>query len=242
MLINRLVITWKYKKYICINIGINSLLLGDATWCHKTCSSFSSDNGLWLIRHQALTWTNADSLAIEPLGTNREIWIKIQAFSLAKKWNDVCKMAAKIKFYSCLNVFILQHLFVDFFGIIHHWIQECCARCRYQGQGQVITVETLYSTIYYSKYFIELKIDKSTQYVALCYGVSFMSTTTEIDRGIKVFYCTSHRYCPWYLHLAQHSWIENEKKKIQPHCAYIVYISLICWKTELRPVQNDRHA
>ena len=30
-----------------------------------------------------------------------------------------------------------------------------------------ITVETLYSTIYYSKYFIELNIDKSTQYVAL---------------------------------------------------------------------------
>ena len=29
------------------------------------------------------------------------------------------------------------------------------------------TVETLYSTIYYSNYFIELNIDKSTQYVAL---------------------------------------------------------------------------
>ena len=29
------------------------------------------------------------------------------------------------------------------------------------------TVETLYNTIYYSKYFIELNIDKSTQYVAL---------------------------------------------------------------------------
>ena len=28
------------------------------------------------------------------------------------------------------------------------------------------TVETLYSTIYYSKYFIELNVDKSTQYVA----------------------------------------------------------------------------
>ena len=28
-------------------------------------------------------------------------------------------------------------------------------------------VETLYSTIYYSKYFIELNFDKSTQYVAL---------------------------------------------------------------------------
>ena len=30
-----------------------------------------------------------------------------------------------------------------------------------------LTVETLYSTIYYSKYFIELNFDKSTQYVAL---------------------------------------------------------------------------
>ena len=29
------------------------------------------------------------------------------------------------------------------------------------------TVETLYSTIYYSKYFIELNFEKSTQYVAL---------------------------------------------------------------------------
>ena len=35
-----------------------------------------------------------------------------------------------------------------------------------QGR-QVNTVGTLYSTIYYSKYFIELNIDKSTQYVAL---------------------------------------------------------------------------
>ena len=65
------------------------------------------------------------------------------------------------------------------------------------------TVETLYSTIYYSKCFIELNFDKSTQYVALLnsqkaphtspfrasYGVSFMSTSTEIDRVIKGFYC-----------------------------------------------------
>ena len=62
------------------------------------------------------------------------------------------------------------------------------------------TVETLYSTIYYSKYFIELNFDKSTQYVALWthkrhpiprpFGrVSFMSTSTEIDRVIKGFYC-----------------------------------------------------
>ena len=40
-----------------------------------------------------------------------------------------------------------------------HWqIIAACLRC---------TVETLYSTIYYSKYFIELNFDKSTLYVAL---------------------------------------------------------------------------
>ena len=42
-----------------------------------------------------------------------------------------------------------------------------------EGNGLVpdkqkaITVETLYSTIYYSKYFMELNFDKSTHYVAL---------------------------------------------------------------------------
>ena len=36
----------------------------------------------------------------------------------------------------------------------------------YIQRDQHTTVETLYSTIYYSKYFIELNFDKSTQYVA----------------------------------------------------------------------------
>ena len=35
------------------------------------------------------------------------------------------------------------------------------------NMGICDTVETLYSTIYYSKYFIELNFEKSTQYVAL---------------------------------------------------------------------------
>ena len=66
------------------------------------------------------------------------------------------------------------------------------------------TVETLYSTIYYSKYFIELNIYKfiiccplnsqktpHTSPFRASYGVSFMSTSTEIDRVIKGFYCTN---------------------------------------------------
>ena len=45
-----------------------------------------------------------------------------------------------------------------------------CTICKYilefSGYSRN-TVETLYSTIYYSKYFIELNFDKSTEYVAL---------------------------------------------------------------------------
>ena len=39
--------------------------------------------------------------------------------------------------------------------------------CLYSVGNKITTVETLYSTIYYSKYFIELNFEKSTQYVAL---------------------------------------------------------------------------
>ena len=43
-----------------------------------------------------------------------------------------------------------------------HWLLKHSSK-----SIEVSTVETLYSTIYYSKYFIELHIDKSTQYVVL---------------------------------------------------------------------------
>ena len=45
----------------------------------------ASDNGLLPERHQAIIWTNAGILLIEPLGTNfSEILIEIQTFSLKK--------------------------------------------------------------------------------------------------------------------------------------------------------------
>ena len=47
--------------------------------------------------------------------------------------------------------------FIAIFLNVHNKTHQNCA----------YTVETLYSTIYNSKYFIELNIDKSTQYVAL---------------------------------------------------------------------------
>ena len=58
-------------------------------------------------------------------------------------------------------------------NISYAWRLEWFGRCMAQRAkltGIYIspnTVETLYSTIYYSKYFIELNFDKSTQYVAL---------------------------------------------------------------------------
>ena len=56
--------------------------------------SVGSDNGLSLVRRQAITWTNAGSLSIEPLGTNfSEIRIeKKQLFMHENVFeNVVCK-------------------------------------------------------------------------------------------------------------------------------------------------------
>ena len=91
---------------------------------------------------------------------------------------SICSMQCMLYIYkSYLNIVMLRH-----------WIIQ-----------QRITVETLYGTIYYSKYFMELNFDKSTLYVSLwtphtspfreSYGVSFMRTITEIGRVIKGFCC-----------------------------------------------------
>ena len=57
-------------------------------WCiyaSVNCLSISSGNGLSLIRHQAITWTNAGLLLIGLLGTNfSEIRIGIPSFSFKK--------------------------------------------------------------------------------------------------------------------------------------------------------------
>ena len=61
-----------------------------------------SDNGLWPGRRQAIIWTNAGILLIEPLGTNfSEILIGIQIFSFKKmRW----KMAAILSRPQCVNI------------------------------------------------------------------------------------------------------------------------------------------
>ena len=53
--------------------------------CVGILTSIGSDNGFSPGRRQAIIWTNAGILLIEPLGTNlSEIVIRIQAFSFKK--------------------------------------------------------------------------------------------------------------------------------------------------------------
>ena len=53
--------------------------------------SIASGNSLSPVRCQAITWTNANFLLITPLGANfREIFIKIQNFSLIKMHLKIC--------------------------------------------------------------------------------------------------------------------------------------------------------
>ena len=74
---------WAWVMHICVN----------------KLTSIGSDNGLSPGRGQAIIWTNAGILLIEPLGTNlSEILIKIQIFSFKKmhlkmssgKWRPFC--------------------------------------------------------------------------------------------------------------------------------------------------------
>ena len=67
--------------------------------CVCNWTIIGSDNGLSPGRHQAIIWTNAGILLIEPLGTNfSEILIGIQSFSFKKmrlkmssaKWRPFC--------------------------------------------------------------------------------------------------------------------------------------------------------
>ena len=67
--------------------------------CVSKLTIIGSDNGLWPGRRQAINWTNAGILLIEPLGTNfSEILIGIQTFSFKKMHMKMS--SAKGRFFS----------------------------------------------------------------------------------------------------------------------------------------------
>ena len=64
--------------------------------CVNKLTIIGSDNGLSPDRHQAIIWTNAEILLIEPLATNfSEIFIGIHTFSFTKMhlklWSGKCR-------------------------------------------------------------------------------------------------------------------------------------------------------
>ena len=70
-------------------------------WGRVKLTIIGSDNGLLPGRHQAIIWTNAEILLIDPLGTKfSEILIEIHTFSLKKmhlnmssrKWWPFCDL------------------------------------------------------------------------------------------------------------------------------------------------------
>ena len=104
----------------------------------KYCS-IGSDNGLALIRWQAIIWTNDDPV-------RWCIYVALGGDELMLMINSLVSRRCGSNFKSVISEHMLQTKVMS---------------------TSEITVETLYSTIYYSKYFIELNLDKSTQYVAL---------------------------------------------------------------------------
>ena len=91
-----------------------------------------------------------------PIQPNRHCqWTIMVTYSVTSLWCVVVMYSLKFRTYSimiliwCISM-IRVHAKID----------------KYWCMSDIHTVETLYSTIYYSKYFIELNFDKSTQYVA----------------------------------------------------------------------------
>ena len=78
--------------------------------CVSKFTIIGSDNGLSLIRHQAIIWTNAEILLIRTLGTNfSEILIQIHTFSNKKMHSK--KSSGKCRpFCLGLNVLKLNHV------------------------------------------------------------------------------------------------------------------------------------
>ena len=83
--------------------------------CIGNLSIIGSDNGLSPDRRQAITWTNAGILLIEPLETNfSEILIKIHTFSFKKmhlktlsvKWRPFCFSLIVLMESHCVSVFV----------------------------------------------------------------------------------------------------------------------------------------
>ena len=87
---------------------VNSLRPSDPSICVSKLTIIGSDNGLSPGRRQAIIWTNAGILLIEPLGTNFSgILIEILAFSFKKMHLKVWS-GKRRPFCLGLNVLILN--------------------------------------------------------------------------------------------------------------------------------------
>ena len=91
---------WSFPELEFPHWGVSLTHWGRVTHiCVSKLTLIGSDNGLWPCRCQAISWTNAVILLIEPLGINfSEILIEIHIFSFKKihlkmssaKWHPFC--------------------------------------------------------------------------------------------------------------------------------------------------------
>ena len=94
------ILYWILSIVICMYLRkksktVHSSPTSAAYMCQWTGSSLVQE--MAAVWRQAITWTSADFLSVEPLGTNfNEIWIRILSFSFKKKHLKMlsAKMAA----------------------------------------------------------------------------------------------------------------------------------------------------
>ena len=133
-----------------------------AVWpsCRK-CSNLSNLKSLSISRW----WQKNHLFQLNSLWSSDTIWRHKYGSTLAQEM-ACCQMAPSHYLNQCWLVRLVKFCSIHPRAIIQRVIKLLsCIMCL--KNNSLNTVETLYSTIYYSKYFIELNFDKSTQYVAL---------------------------------------------------------------------------
>ena len=88
-------------------------------------------------------------------GKDLKIYFVEYGWRYVNKLLKISKITQHNEFQSVLSNYLETYSQNHLYSIANHWTAGW------------YTMETLYSTIYYSKYFIELNIDKCTQCVAL---------------------------------------------------------------------------
>ena len=160
--------------------------------CVSKLTIIGSDNGLLPGRRQAIIWTNAGILLIQPLGTNfSEILIRIQTFSFkiihlkvsSEKWRPFCLGLNVLKATTSLMHVGITRL---------QWVQSCVKSVTCWNGWHILLILVLYLWGTAANMFIDFwrKYSSNKKNVIQC-------PHHDSDALVRPVWCQLH-WCHWF--------------------------------------------